>query len=164
MPSPADPITTEQHTGIAAARVSLAAAPGGIAILVGALAWMLSVDLNPADKAYPRVLATLLVLLGIWNVIIDLRERSADDEPDAEYGRLVAWRVLAYIVSIAVCIWLVTPIGFYPAAGILTFAGLWIMGIRKPLVLTLFPLALIAVGYVLFSVLIGVPLPLARGF
>jgi putative tricarboxylic transport membrane protein len=165
MHSPADPApTVEQHTGNAAARVTLAAAPGGIAILVGALAWMFSVDMNPADKGYPRVLATLLVLAGIWSVIVDLRKRADDDEPDAEYGRLVAWRVAAYIVVIAVCIWLVKPIGFYPAAGILAMAGLWIMGVRKPLVLIGFPVVLIGLGYVLFSILIGVPLPLARGF
>jgi hypothetical protein len=165
MPSPAEPVdtaVTEQHTGNAAARVTLTAAPGAIAILVGGLAWMMSVDLNPADQGYPRVLATLLVLAGIWSVIVDLRTKS--DEPDAEYGRLVAWRVAAYIAVIAVCIFLVKPIGFYPAAAILAIAGLWIMGVRKPVVLIGFPVALIGLGYVLFSILIGVPLPLARGF
>ena len=77
------------------------------------------------------------------------------------------WRpgaLVAFIALVAVCIWLVTPIGFYPAAGLMILGGLWILGIRKPLVLIGFPLILIGAGYVLFSVLLGVPLPLARGF
>ena len=111
-----------------------------------------------------RVLATLLALIGIWNVITDLRERADHDEPDAEYGRLVAWRVVAFIVLVALSVWLVTPIGFYPAAGVMILGGLWILGIRKPLVLIGFPLVLVGLGYVLFSILLGLPLPLARGF
>jgi putative tricarboxylic transport membrane protein len=165
MHSPADPVdTTEKHTGSAAARVILVATPGGLAIVAGVLAWMMSVDLHPDDKGYPRALATLLLVVGAWNVIADLRERGGHVEPDPEYGRLVAWRVVAFIALVAVSIWLVTPIGFYPAAALLIFGGLWIMGIRKPLILIGFPLALIALGYVLFSVLLGLPLPLARGF
>jgi putative tricarboxylic transport membrane protein len=164
MHSPAEPVDTEQHTGSAAARVALVATPGGLAVLTGVLAWMMSVDLNPEDKGYPRVLATLLVLAGLWNVIVDLRERTANDEPDPEYGRLVFWRVVAFVALVAVAVWLVTPIGFYPAAGLMILGGLWIMGVRKPLVLIGFPLVLIALGYVLFSILLGLPLPLARGF
>jgi hypothetical protein len=164
MRSPADLVTTaDQHTGNAAARFALISAPGVIAVFTGALAWMMSMDLNPADRGYPRVLAALLVLAGVWNAVVDVRER-ADAEPDAEYGRLVAWRVVAFIALVAFSIWLVKPIGFYPSAGLLTLGGLWIMGIRKPLVLVAFPLVLVGLGYVLFSIIIGVPLPLARGF
>ncbi|ANI37503.1 tripartite tricarboxylate transporter TctB family protein [Mycolicibacterium vaccae] len=155
---------TEQPAGNAAARTILAAAPGGIALVTGTLAWMMSAGLNPADKGYPRALAALLVIVGLWSMIADIRERAAHDEPDPEYGRLVAWRVAGFTALIALVVWLVEPIGFYPAAGLLILGGLWIMGVRKPLVLILFPLTLIALGYVLFSILIGVPLPLARGF
>jgi hypothetical protein len=165
MPSPADPVTTtEQHTGSAAARLVLVATPGGLAILTGVLAWMMSMDLNSADKGYPRVLATLLIVVGLWNVATDMRERASHDEPDAEYGRLDAWRMVTFIALVAVCVWLVEPIGFYPAAGLMVIGGLWILGVRKPLVLIGFPVALIALGYVLFSILLGLPLPLARGF
>jgi putative tricarboxylic transport membrane protein len=165
MHSPADPATTaEHHTGSAAARNALVATPGGLAILTGVLAWMMSMDLNPADKGYPRALATLLALVGLWSVISDLRDRSAHNEPDPEYGRLVVWRVVAFIALVAASIWLVTPIGFYPAAGLMIIGGLWIMGVRKPLVLIGFPLCLVGLGYVLFSVVLGLPLPLARGF
>ena len=165
MLSQAEPTgTATPHTGSAAARILLVATPGGLGILTGVLAWMMSVDLNPDDKGYPRVLASLLLLVGLWNVVADLRERAAGEEPDPEYGRLVAWRVVAFIALVAVSVWLVTPIGFYPAAGLLILGGLWILGIRKPLLLIGFPLALIGIGYVLFSILLGLPLPLARGF
>lgn len=165
MHSPADHLdTSTENAGSAAARVILVATPGGMAVFTGVLAWMMSVDLNPADRGYPRVLATMLVIAGLWSVIADLRERAGHDEPDAEYGRLVAWRVVGFIALIAACVWLVKPIGFYPAAGLLSLGGLCILGIRKPLVLIGFTLALVTVGYVLFSILLGLPLPLARGF
>ena len=165
MRSPADPVdTTEHRSGNAAARLLLITTPGALAVLIGLLAWMMSVDLNPADQGYPRALASLLLLVGLWNLVADLRDRAAHDEPDPEYGRLVAWRVAAFVALVAVCIWLVTPIGFYPAAGLLILGGLWLLGVRKPLLLIGFPLVLIGLGYVLFSVLLGLPLPLARGF
>ena len=164
MPSPADSTAVEHRAGRAGARLALVSTPGALAIATGVLALMMSVDLNPADQRYPQVLAVILALVGVWNLIADLRERGTDEEMDPEYGRLVAWRVVAFIALISLSIWLVTPIGFYPAAGLLTFGGLWIMGVRKPLVLIAYPLILIGAGYLLFSVLIGVPLPLARGF
>jgi putative tricarboxylic transport membrane protein len=163
MHSPAEPVDAGQHAGSAAARIALVAAPGGLALVTGVLAWMMSMDLNAEDKGYPRVLATLLILVGLWNVMVDLRER-ADGEPDPEYGPLNAWRVAGFIVLVGISIWLVKPIGFYPAAGLMIVGGLWILGIRKPMVLIGFPLVLVALGYVLFSILLGLPLPLARGF
>ncbi len=164
MPSPAEPVATASPVPNTMAAVGLAATPGLIAIVVGALTWMLSVDLNPADKGYPRVLAALLIGVGLWNVIADLRERTGDEEPDPEYGRLVVWRVAGFAALIAVTVWLVNPIGFYPAAALMLIGGLWIMGVRKPLVLIGYPVVVIGLGYVLFTLVIGVPLPLARGF
>lgn len=165
MHSPAEPPTTvDDHTGSAVARLALVTTPGGLAVLTGVLAWMMSHDLNTEDRGYPRVLATLLLLLGIWNVIADVRDRALGDEPDPEYGRLVAWRVVVFIVLVGLCIWLVTPIGFYPAAGLMIIGGLWILGVRKPVLLIGFPLVLVGLGYVLFTMLLGLPLPLARGF
>jgi putative tricarboxylic transport membrane protein len=165
MPSPAEPVTeAKQRTDHAAARVALVATPGAVAMGVGLLAWLLSFDLNPRDAGYPRALATLLLVVGLWNLIGDLRERGRHNPADAEYGRLVIWRIAAFIGLVALCIWLVKPIGFYPAGGLLILGGLAIMGIRKPLILIGYPLALVGIGYVLFSIVLGVPLPLARGF
>ena len=64
---------------------------------------------------------------------------------------------------VAVAIWLVTPLGFYPAAAIVVVGGLAIMGVRKPLLLIGYPAVVLALGYVL-SQCSSVPLPLARGF
>lgn len=163
MHSPAETAPTE-HTPSTAARYASIATPGGLAIAVGVLAVMMSVDLNPADRGYPRVLAVLLIVVGVYNLIADLRERGPGDEPDPEYGRLTVWRVVAFAALVAVSVWLVTPIGFYPAAALLVLGGLWILGVRNPLMLIGYPVALIGLGYVLFTIVIGVPLPLARGF
>ena len=60
MPSPADPVTTAEHpTAGAAARITLLATPGGLAILTGVLAWMMSMGaILPAARA-GRTLATI---------------------------------------------------------------------------------------------------------
>ena len=168
MPSPADPEldteTADAHTGNVAAQIALVATPAVLAILTGAMALMMSVDLNPADRGYPRVLGALLIGVGLWNLVADLRERDANAKPDPEYGRLIVGRVVGFVAVVAVCIWLVEPIGFYPAAGLMMISGMWIMGVRKPLILIGFPAVVLVLGYVLFSVLIGLPLPLAKGF
>ena len=57
-----------------------------------------------------------------------------------------------------------TPLGFYPASAAVVVGGMLIMGVRRPLWLIGYPVLLLALGYVLFSLLLGVPLPLARGF
>jgi hypothetical protein len=46
----------------------------------------------------------------------------------------------------------------------LILGGMAIMGVRKPLLLIGYPVVLLALAYLLFSMLLGVPLPLARGF
>ena len=124
----------------------------------------MSFGLHPDDTGYPRVLATVLLVFGVWNIVADLRERAGANEVDEEYGKLAAGRVISFALLVAVAIWLVTPLGFYPAAAIVVVGGMAIMGVRKPLLLIGYPAVVLALGYVLFSVLLGVPLPLARGF
>ena len=165
MPSPADQIRTTDSPGGGAARGPLlVAAPGALAVVAALAAWAMSFDLHPDDTGYPRVLAAVLLGLGVWNIVADLRERGGANEVDEEYGKLAAGRVISFAVLVAVAIWLVTPLGFYPAAAIVIVGGLVIMGVRKPLLLIGYPAVVVALGYVLFSVLLGVPLPLARGF
>ena len=165
MPSPDDRTQVTDAPADGAARGPLlVAAPGALAVVVALAAWMMSFDLHPDDTGYPRVLATVLLGFGVWNVVADLRGRGTDNEVDEEYGKLAAGRVISFGLLVAVAIWLVTPLGFYPAAAIVIVGGLVIMGVRKPLLLIGYPVVVLAVGYVLFSVLLGVPLPLARGF
>jgi putative tricarboxylic transport membrane protein len=142
----------------------LIATPGGIGVAVGIAAWAMSSGLHPDDQGYPRVLATVLLVLGAWNIVADLRARVVDGGVDEDYGTLATGRVITFILLVAVCIWLVTPIGFYPTGAILILGGMAIMGVRKPLLLIGYPVVMLALAYLLFSMLLGVPLPLARGF
>ncbi|GFG55279.1 tripartite tricarboxylate transporter TctB family protein [Mycolicibacterium agri] len=165
MPSPAEAKSAPDATPDTKMRGwALVATPGAMGIGVGLLAWVLSSGLHPDDQGYPRVLATVLVMLGAWNIVADLRSRSVDSEMDEDYGRLAVGRVVSFVLLVAVCIWLVTPLGFYPAGGAVVLGGMAIMGVRKPLLLIGYPVVLLAAAYVLFSVLLRVPLPLARGF
>jgi putative tricarboxylic transport membrane protein len=140
------------------------ATPGTLGVVAGLGAWVMSSGLHPDDQGYPRVLATVLLCLGVWNIVADLRARAVDGAVDEDYGKLAAGRVIAFAMLVAVCIWLVTPLGFYPAGAGVVVGGMLIMGVRRPLLLIGYPVALLAVGYVLFTLLLRVPLPLARGF
>jgi putative tricarboxylic transport membrane protein len=142
----------------------LVATPGALGVVVGLAAWVMSSGLHPDDQGYPRVLATVLLVLGVWNIVADLRARAVEGVVDEDYGTLATGRVISFALLVAVCIWLVTPLGFYPAAAGVIVGGMVIMGVRRPLLLIGYPVLLLAVGYLLFSVLLGVPLPLARGF
>ena len=55
----------------------LVAAPGALAVVAALAAWAMSFDLHPDDTGYPRVLATVLLGFGVWNIVADLRERAA---------------------------------------------------------------------------------------
>jgi putative tricarboxylic transport membrane protein len=164
MPSPADQNEiTVAGTDDTKRSPILSAAPGALAVVVALATWAMSFDLHPDDTGYPRVLATLLLGFGAWNIVADLRERH-DSAVDSDYGTLSSGRVISFTLLVAVSIWLVTPLGFYPSAAIVVVGGMAIMGVRRPLLLIGYPVVLLALAYVLFSLLLGVPLPLARGF
>jgi putative tricarboxylic transport membrane protein len=164
MPSPADQSEmTDAPADDTTRSPILAAAPGALAVVVALATWAMSFDLHPDDTGYPRVLATLLLGFGAWNIVADLRARH-DREFDNDYGTLSSGRVISFTLLVAVSIWLVTPLGFYPSAAIVVVGGMAIMGVRRPLLLIGYPVVLLALAYVLFSLLLRVPLPLARGF
>ena len=165
MPSRADGAEVADTPADEAARGPLlATGPGALAVIVALGAWAMSFDLHPDDTGYPRVLATVLLGFGAWNIVADLRGRHDNSEIDQDYGKLSTGRVVSFTLLVAVSIWLITPLGFYPTAGIVSLGGLAIIGVRRPLLLIGYPVALRAAGYVLFSLLLRVPLPLARGF
>jgi putative tricarboxylic transport membrane protein len=165
MPSPAEQVQATDTPAEKGTRgLLLVASPGLLGVVTAIAAWVMSFDLHPDDTGYPRVLATILLGFGAWNIVADLRARATEGGADEEYGQLAAARVISFALLVAVAIWLVTPLGFYPSAAIVILGGMLIMGVRKPLLLIGYPVVLLALGYVLFSVLLKVPLPLARGF
>jgi putative tricarboxylic transport membrane protein len=165
MPSPAESTQVSDAPADGSVRGRLlVATPGALGFVAGLGAWVMSSGLHPDDQGYPRVLATILLALGATNIVADLRARVVDGAIDADYGTLAAGRIVSFTLLVAVCIWLVTPLGFYPAGAAVVVGGMLIMGVRRPLLLIGYPVVLLAVAYVLFSLLLHVPLPLARGF
>ena len=125
MPSPAE--ATEAMDAPADGAVRgwlLIATPGALGVVAGLGAWVMSSGLHPDDQGYPRVLATVLLVLGVWNIVADLRARAVDGAVDEEYGKLALGRVISFALLVAVCIWLVTPLGFYPASAAVVVGGM----------------------------------------
>ena len=102
MPSPAE--ATEAMDAPADGAVRgwlLIATPGALGVVAGLGAWVMSSGLHPDDQGYPRVLATVLLVLGVWNIVADLRARAVDGAVDEEYGKLALGRVISFTLLVA---------------------------------------------------------------
>ncbi len=69
-------------------------------------------------------------------------------------------RHLRFIAVTAVSIVFYVFLGAIPATVILVFAGMLVLGVRKPLILTVVPTATTVVLWLIFSVGLGLRIPL----
>lgn len=73
--------------------------------------------------------------------------------------RLTAGRPLAVILLLIAVVALVETVGFFAAVPLLAFGALLITGVRRPLPLLLAGAGIWASAYLVFGVLLGIPLP-----
>jgi len=154
-------------------------------VLVIAVAMLIgSGSINGRDAFYPRVLAAAVTVFALYAVVRDVRgilaERHATTGPttvstsgQAPTGDVVpdsgvegrggvgvaAVRVAAFCAVAAVSVWLLDWVGFYLASAVLLAGGVLVLGVRSPVKVVAYTGALIAVAYLLFGLVLGVPLP-----
>ena len=154
-------------------------------VLVIAVAMLIgSGSINGRDAFYPRVLAAVVTAFALYAVVRDVRgilaERHAttgpttasptgqpptgDVVPDSGVeGRggvgVAAVRVAAFCAVAAVSVWLLDWVGYYLASGVLLAGGVLLLGVRSPVKVVAYTAALLAVAYLLFGLVLGVPLP-----
>jgi len=158
-------------------------------VLVIAVAMLIgSGSINGRDAFYPRVLAAVVTAFALYAVVRDVRgilaERHATTGPttgpttgsttgQAPTGGVVpdsgvegrggvgvaAVRVAAFCAVAAVSVWLLDWVGYYLASAVLLAGGVLVLGVRSPVKVVAYTAALIAVAYLLFGLVLGVPLP-----
>jgi hypothetical protein len=145
-------------------------------VLVIAVAMLIGSDsINGRDAFYPRVLAAAVTAFALYAVVRDVRgilaESHATEPAPTEdvvpesgvEGRggvgVAAVRVVAFCAVAVVSVWLLDWVGYYLASAVLLAGGVVVLGVRSPVKVVAYTAALIAVAYLLFSLVLGVPLP-----
>ena len=149
-------------------------------ILVVAVGMLVgSSGIEGRDAFYPRVLAAVVTAFALYAIVREAQEflaerrgttgsdtepESIDNVPDAGVeGRggvgVAARRVVAFCAVAVVSVWLIDWVGYYIASAVLLAGGVLVLGVRSPLKVAIYTGALIGVAYLLFGLLLGVPLP-----
>ena len=153
-----------------------------LAFLAAGFFLIASSGIDGRDALYPRALAVLVAVFALYAAVRDIREilgerqaatdssttsdagEPAEPSPDVEgrRGEAVAFgRVAAFSAVTAVSVWLLGWVGYYLASAVLLAGGIWALGVRSPVKVVVYTVALIALAYLLFGYLLGVPLPRA---
>ena len=139
-----------------------------------------STGISGRDALYPRALAVLVAVFALYAAVRDIKEILGEREAltgssmtsdggdaseprsdvEGHRGEGVAFgRVAAFFLVTAVSVWLMGWVGYYLASAVLLAGGIWVLGVRSPGKVVAYTVGLIAVAYLLFGYLLGVPLP-----
>jgi putative tricarboxylic transport membrane protein len=144
---------------------------GLVTAVVGAAATWDARDLSmfgdhnvPGPGFFPKILAGLLIVLGLLLAAIAVRERPADPDPDSDgdAGSTPARRMLrplAVLVVFGVIAPLVAIIGYIPAMVLLVLVVLYGIERRRDFRSLLAAVLIPVATYVLFAHLFAIPLP-----
>ncbi|HJE57275.1 MAG TPA: tripartite tricarboxylate transporter TctB family protein [Nocardiopsis listeri] len=157
--------------------------PTLLPLSLGAVFWAQVGTLHGPEAVYPAALAMVLVAVSGYNLVRELiahrsrvrtavgveastprterpvSEAPAAEEDEPEVDRLTVGRPVAVIALLLLTLTLITPLGFFAALPVLLVGVLAVTGVRRPL-----PLAIAVAGvwlgaYVVFDLILGVPLP-----
>lgn len=113
----------------------------------------------PGPAFFPRLLAVLLIACAAWLAIRTwrgARERGSGSEASSRIPRLGVWIAVAWIAAFL----LVWPrLGTVVSVPLLVVGLMWLTGERSWRTLVSVPLAFAGFIYLVFMVLLGVPLP-----
>jgi Tripartite tricarboxylate transporter TctB family len=137
----------------------------GVGVLAGVAIILLTqiirepaIDTSFSPRWWPQILGGVVALLSLGVAIKDLVAPGADDEEIQPPTRTGAFRVLFVFVAVAGYGVLWYFIAFPVATFVLFVALAWILGARGWKSLVAFPLICTLVLYVLFGLLLKVPL------
>lgn len=128
----------------------------GVSVLVFVLtsSFRPSIDGSLGPAVWPRILAVLLFVVATIQLINVLRGK-VKTEVHIDNPKEV---VIACVLIVAYGL-LLKPVGYIVMTAILLISLLWLFHERKPLVMILTPVIVIALSYYLFHSLLRVPLP-----
>lgn len=130
----------------------------GIAVCgVGLTAMTLAFDFDTASRVFPATLAGLLTLAGLALIAMSFW-RNNRRSPNGGFRAATAVATVSMAWAAAVSF----GGGFLVPTFLMQFALLWLTGIRKLWLTATCAMLITAAAYVLFAILLNVPLPAAR--
>lgn len=136
------------------------------AIAAFAISFYLSVaDLSAEASTYPRLTIAFLVIVVLIEGILQLARWVRSDVPDTDEGQLMAqvwdrWRRSVYTIALlGLFIYAIRVLGFYAAVVPFLVILLVVLGVRRPIVIVIFTVAMLGTSYGLFELVLRVPLP-----
>lgn len=121
-------------------------------------------DLALESRALPQIVSVLVVSACVLDLVREVRgwaRTRGDGVANDDHRKVMdAWPKLAATVALTtVYIVAIGRVGFYTSSIIFLVALLAVLGVRRPLVLGAVTVGFTAVTYLLFTVLLGVPVP-----
>ncbi len=130
-----------------------------VAILFSAVYLRQVTDISAQDALLVKPVAFILIGLAAATLILEFRKARNRPETFVKPVFRIPLKVVFFIVSCSVYLAVLTRLGFIPSTALFIAAVSWFLGVRK--MKTLIGVAVIVplVLYLLFQVLLEVPLP-----
>ena len=125
-----------------------------ILLLAGGVYWLAG-GYNPAAALFPRLIAIVMMLAAAGLVVRGLLRPQAGEPLDLA----MAIRTAAVIGLTIVYVVAVASLGYLTASAVFIPVAAWVLGVRRPLVLTLSTLVFLLLVAGLFLSVFKVPLP-----
>ncbi|MGH3664310.1 MAG: tripartite tricarboxylate transporter TctB family protein [Micromonosporaceae bacterium] len=156
-----------QQTGAAsaagrpgAASLAWSSLPSLIAFLLAAVFLLRANTITGPEAAYPVVLAAAILLVGMTNLVRDVRAVWRPHEREGEPAEPTAvGATVAFVVVLLAALVLLQPLGFFCAMAVMVVGSLLAFGVRDPLVLAAATVLIVGWSYVLFVRVLSVPFP-----
>lgn len=127
-------------------------------------------DIGP--KAWPQLLAGLMIVLSIFNIIIAIKnsnknnvEGSQQENKDKSSDDELAYPQNLWISLLLLCIYTfsINFLGFVVSTALFVITNMYIMGLKNKKNLLIVSIFIVAVLVIIFPVLLRVPLPRGIG-
>ena len=131
----------------------------GIALLIGTSNLPAFVGENPGPGFFPRGLAMIWIVLGLLLTLSSVLPRLAPATSNSDADPGAVGRVVAVVAGLAGGAFLIGVIGHVPSTAAMTFYFAYVVERTRLLPALVFAVTLSASIYVVFEVLLDVPLP-----
>jgi hypothetical protein len=123
-------------------------------------------DIGP--KAWPRLLAGLMIVLSIFNIIITIKnsnknnvEGSQQENKDESEDNVLVYPQNLWIslLSLSIYAFAINYLGFVVSTSLFVITNMYIMGLKNKKNLVIISVFIVAMLVIIFPILLRVPLP-----
>lgn len=123
--------------------------------LFGIYIYISALSFRSSDKTFPKLIAVLIIVISIVDFIVELRRAEHKDRfKDVRFVRL-----LLSIALMFAYVFLLKKIGFFLDTVLLTSLAMLLLDYEKPKWIPVYSISISGVVYIIFGILLKVPLP-----